>query len=86
MAIVGNALKAFPGIGTLAGGVLHAVAYGYLFNALGRGIAGSLESRGELHPMQAADLFEEQLSDTVGSSMKHYVHLALAELSKKRRQ
>ncbi|MEN8132462.1 MAG: GTPase, partial [Pseudomonadota bacterium] len=48
LAIAGNALKAFPGAGTLAGGILHAIAYGYLFEALGRGVATSLATRGEL--------------------------------------
>ena len=36
LAVAGNALKAFPGVGTVAGGLLHAVVYGFLFDALAR--------------------------------------------------
>ena len=28
LAVAGNGLKAFPGVGTVAGGIAHAVAYG----------------------------------------------------------
>ncbi len=42
LAIAGNALKAFPGAGTLGGGLVHALAYGLLFDALGRAVATSL--------------------------------------------
>ena len=50
LAVAGNALKAFPGIGTLAGGALHAVAYGIIFRTLGRALTTTLATRGELHP------------------------------------
>ncbi|MGV6827382.1 MAG: GTPase [bacterium] len=85
LAVAGNAMKAFPGMGTLAGGLLHAVAYGYLFDALGKGVAGSLEARGELHPLQAADMIEEQLHDTLGSSAKHYARLAFEHFTARKR-
>jgi len=39
LAVAGNALKSFPGMGTAAGGAMHAVAYGILFNALGKAVA-----------------------------------------------
>lgn len=42
LAIAGNALKAFPGAGTLGGGLVHALAYGLIFDALGRAVAGTL--------------------------------------------
>jgi predicted GTPase len=80
LAIAGNALKAFPGVGTLAGGVLHAVAYGSLFEALGHGVAGSLASRGELHPLQVADQFKESLGEDFRASSQHYAKLALEEI------
>lgn len=80
LAIAGNALKAFPGVGTLAGGVLHAVAYGSLFEALGRGVAGSLASRGELHPLQVADQFKESLGEDFKASSQHYAKMALEEI------
>ncbi len=47
LAIAGNALKAFPGAGTLGGGLVHALAYGLIFDALGRAVATTLaETRG----------------------------------------
>ncbi len=42
LAIAGNALKAFPGLGTLGGGMLHAVAYGLVFDSVGRALAATL--------------------------------------------
>jgi predicted GTPase len=80
LAIAGNALKAFPGAGTLSGGVLHAIAYGYLFQALGRGVSASLASRGELHPLQAANQFKESLGEDFRASARHYAKMALAEI------
>ncbi|MEN8179807.1 MAG: GTPase [Pseudomonadota bacterium] len=80
LAIAGNALKAFPGAGTLAGGILHAIAYGYLFDALGRGVATSLATRGELHPLQVANQFKESLGEDLKASSQHYAKLALEEI------
>ena len=45
LAIAGNALKAFPGLGTLGGGVLHAIAYGLVFDSVGNALAASLAER-----------------------------------------
>ena len=83
LAIAGNGLKAFPGAGTLAGGVLHAVAYGFLFESLGKSVAASLESRGELHPLQVANQFEERFG-AQGSYLIDLFHLGeyLAAASK----
>jgi GTP-binding protein EngB required for normal cell division len=88
LAIAGNALKAFPGVGTLSGGILHAIAYGYLFDALGRGVAGSLASRGELHPVQVANQFKESLGEDLRATSQHYAKLALEEIGRagRRRQ
>lgn len=77
LAVAGNALKSFPGIGTLAGGVAHAAAYGMIFDALGRAVAQSLESRGDLRPAQAAQVFEEQLSEDLEASARRFARLAL---------
>jgi hypothetical protein len=41
MAVVGNALKSFPGFGTLGGGLMHAVAYGLIFDSLGHALAST---------------------------------------------
>ncbi|MEO8011767.1 MAG: GTPase [Dokdonella sp.] len=48
LAIAGNALKAFPGLGTLGGGVLHAIAYGLVFDSVGRAIALTLAENARL--------------------------------------
>ena len=39
LAVAGNGLKAFPGVGTVAGGLVHAGAYGLIFDALGHAVA-----------------------------------------------
>jgi len=77
LAVAGNALKAFPGIGTLAGGVLHAVAYGLVFRSLGRAVARSFETRGELHPLQTAQTFKETLGEELEISGRDMARLAL---------
>jgi hypothetical protein len=48
LAIAGNALKAFPGLGTLGGGVLHAIAYGLVFDSLGHALAETLAAHATL--------------------------------------
>jgi GTP-binding protein EngB required for normal cell division len=70
LAVAGNALKAFPGIGTLAGGALHAIAYGIIFRTLGRALTTTLATRGELHPRQTAKLFEERLGEDLETSAR----------------
>jgi len=77
MAVVGNAAKAFPGIGTLAGGLMHAVAYGMIFDALGRAVARTLETRGELRPAPASLLFKDNLANDVQSQARKILKLAL---------
>lgn len=83
LAITGNALKAFPGIGTLTGGLIHAVAYGMIFDSLGRAAAETLASRGELRPYPAAKAFEEMLNDNIEAGAVRFAKIALAESSKK---
>ncbi|KOR30822.1 hypothetical protein TI05_13370 [Achromatium sp. WMS3] len=77
LAVAGNALKAFPGIGTLAGGVLHAVAYGLIFRSLGKAVARSFETRGEIHPVQTVKTFRETLGEEIEISGREMAHLAL---------
>jgi GTP-binding protein EngB required for normal cell division/uncharacterized protein (DUF697 family) len=83
LAITGNALKAFPGIGTLTGGLVHAVAYGMIFDSLGRAAAETLASRGELRPYPAARVFEEMLNDNLEAGAIRFAKIALAEKDKK---
>ncbi len=78
LAIAGNALKAFPGLGTLSGGMLHAVAYGLIFDSLGRAAAATLASRGELRPYPAARAFEELLRENLESGADRYARLVVS--------
>ena len=61
LAIAGNALKAFPGLGTVGGGLVHAVAYGLVFDSLGRAVAATLAQARGLDRQATLDAFEEQL-------------------------
>lgn len=79
LAITGNALKAFPGMGTITGGLMHAVAYGMIFDSLGRAAAQTLASRGALRPIPAAAAFEEYLSENLASGARRFARLALSE-------
>lgn len=79
LAVAGNGLKAFPGMGTVAGGLVHAVAYGLIFDALGRSLAASLAARGELEPRAAAEVFEESLSEHLEAGVRRVARLALRE-------
>jgi GTP-binding protein EngB required for normal cell division/uncharacterized protein (DUF697 family) len=84
LAIAGNALKAFPGLGTLSGGLLHAVAYGLIFESLGRAAAHTLASRGELRPYPAAQAFEELMSEHLATDAARYARLAVAQRDRSR--
>lgn len=53
LAIAGNAMKAFPGLGTVGGGLVHAVAYAMIFDSLGRAVADTL-ARGDGFDRKAA--------------------------------
>ena len=79
LAITGNALKAFPGIGTLTGGLVHAVAYGMIFDSLGRAAAETLASRGELRPYPAAAAFEDILNDNLEAGAIRFAKIAMVE-------
>lgn len=83
LAITGNALKAFPGIGTLTGGMVHAVAYGMIFDSLGRAAAETLASRGDLRPYPAARAFEERLNENLEAGAIRFAKIALAEKNRK---
>jgi GTP-binding protein EngB required for normal cell division len=61
LAIAGNAAKAFPGLGTIGGGLAHAVAYGMIFDSLGRAVAATLADGGRLDAEAATLAFAEKL-------------------------
>ncbi|MCN4144318.1 MAG: GTPase domain-containing protein [Thiohalomonas sp.] len=77
LAIAGNGLKAFPGIGTVSGGLMHAVAYGMIFDTLGHSVARTLEVTGELSPALISDLYKEQLGENIESRTKDFIKLVL---------
>ena len=77
LAIAGNACKAFPGVGTIAGGLVHAVAYGLIFDAVGRGLASSLEQRGRLQQEAAAEAVNAALSEDLTADVRRIATLAL---------
>ncbi len=77
LAVAGNALKAFPGVGTVAGGLAHAVAYGMIFDALGKGLSKSLEECGGLQPATAARHFRENLGEDIRDRTLAMARLAM---------
>ncbi len=81
LAVAGNGLKAFPGIGTVAGGFVHAVAYGLIFDALGRSLIMTLSKHGELVPDVAAREFEEGISEYIETGVRRVARMALEEKS-----
>jgi GTP-binding protein EngB required for normal cell division len=79
LAVAGNGLKAFPGIGTVAGGLVHAVAYGLIFDALGRSLVMTLSKHGELVPEVAVKEFEEGISEHIEAGVSRVARMALEE-------
>ena len=79
LAVAGNGLKAFPGLGTVAGGLVHAVAYGLIFDALGRSLVQTLSRHGELVPDVAAKEFEDGISEHIEAGVRRVAQLALDE-------
>ena len=79
LAVAGNGLKAFPGIGTVAGGLVHAVAYGLIFDALGNSVAHTLEQRGSLKTAPAVATFQEMLSGNLEKRTKTFARLVVEQ-------
>jgi len=65
LAIAGNGLKAFPGLGTITGGIAHAGAYALIFDAMGRSLSESMAMRGALSPAPAATQFKDYLNENL---------------------
>lgn len=78
LAVAGNAFKAFPGVGTAAGGLLHAVAYGLIFNALGRAVMITVTTTGELDAAQTKRTFEDNLLGPSEQMAKNLAQMALS--------
>jgi len=83
LAVAGNGLKAFPGIGTVAGGLVHAVAYGLIFDALGRSLIRTLKEHGELLPEKAASEFGETVGEHIEARVRDVAKIALVERSER---
>ncbi len=78
LALVGNVFKAFPGMGTVVGGMMHAVVYGLIFESLGKAVARSLESRGDLVNGPALRMFEDNLSEDLEARARRFAQLVWA--------
>ncbi len=79
LALAGNVCKAFPGVGTVIGGASHAVAYGLIFESLGRATLQTLE-RGSFDAFNTQHImqhFEEQLKNDLETRAQSLVRLAL---------
>jgi hypothetical protein len=77
LAVAGNALKAFPGLGTLGGGVLHAFAYALIFDSMGRALAASLAERQALDQDDAGARLKELLADAGSSRLRQLATLTI---------
>jgi uncharacterized protein len=77
LAIAGNALKAFPGLGTLGGGMLHAIAYGLIFDSLGRAVAQSLREQRTLDSEETNASLARLLADTGTDRLRRIAAMAL---------
>jgi hypothetical protein len=83
LAVSGNGLKAFPGVGTVAGGIVHAVAYGLIFDALGKSLILTLKAQGKLDPEAAAIEFEEGISEHIEAGVRQVARMALDQQKSK---
>lgn len=77
LAVAGNALKAFPGVGTAVGGITHAVAYGMIFNALGHAVLETISTLGALDAQATQKKFEENLLGPAQILAKDLAKMAL---------
>lgn len=77
LAIAGNALKAFPGLGTLGGGILHAFAYALIFDSLGKALAATLAEHHGLDQQMAADKLKDLLSESSSTRIKRLASLTV---------
>lgn len=77
LAIAGNAAKAFPGLGTLTGGAMHAIAYGLIFDSLGHAVATTLRDLRALDKDAANSALAKLLADTSAERLHRIAQLAL---------
>ena len=84
LAVAGNALKAFPGLGTLGGGVLHAFAYALIFDSMGRALAASLAERQTLDQDDADARLKTLLADAGSTRLRQLATLTMDTLREPR--
>ena len=77
LAIAGNAAKAFPGLGTLGGGVVHAIAYGLIFDSLGTAVATTMREHHRLDSRQASAALASLLADGSAERLRRIAGYAL---------
>lgn len=82
LAVVGNGLKAFPGVGTLGGGLMHAVAYGLIFDSLGRALAATLGHTHALDRDATLDAFRATLAQPARERLFAIAQIALDGMRK----
>lgn len=82
LALAGNVFKAFPGVGTVAGGAVHAVAYGLIFESVGKAMQESLEKEQRLDKQSVMAALEGNLGEHLE---KRATDLAKVVLSRKDR-
>ncbi len=82
LALVGNVLKAFPGIGTVAGGVAHAVAYGLIFESVGKAMTACLEKHNGLNQAQLTNELQGQIGQMSDNLETRAIGLAKAVIFK----
>lgn len=84
LAIAGNALKAFPGLGTLSGGVVHAIAYGLIFDSLGHAVSRTLLDQHGFDQARVQQNLQHLLSEQTGARVAHIARIALARTAQDR--
>jgi uncharacterized protein len=82
LSIVGNGLKAFPGLGTVGGGLVHAVAYGLIFEALGNAVAESLRAHRALKTDDVVARLRFADAQALGARAVELAKLALSKESR----
>ena len=82
LAVAGNALKAFPGVGTIAGGIVHAIAYGMIFDSLGRAAARCLAESPNWNSKEVAQQFETILLDNMETRASQFARLAISQFGR----
>lgn len=78
LALTGNVCKAFPGVGTVLGGASHAVAYGLIFESLGRAALAALErADGNVSTQNIMNYFEKELQHDLEKRARNLVRNVL---------